>query len=295
MPHALHTASRHPPLFDRTAHFQVVVVRPPGYPHSEAFREVAAAIFHGMRNFGVSVTAGEAALAPDTIPVIFGANLLSPGSRLPTHSVIFNLEQIGSGSVWVSEAYLQLLARHTVWDYSLSNIEALIHHGVTSIYHVPIGYVAALERIPLAPKDIDVLFYGSMNARRQHIIEGLRGAGVNVVAVSGIYGAQRDALIARARIVLNVHYYESKIFEIVRVFYLLANAACVISEDGLDPMEQDFASGVEFVPYDQIIERCRALLSTPQERARLAVRGQTLIRSRPQERYIARLFPKVAA
>jgi hypothetical protein len=62
----------------------------------------------------------------------------------------------------------------------------------------------------------------------------MRGRGLRVESAFGCYGEERDALIARARIVLNVHYYESKVFEVVRVSYLLANRKCVLSESGSD-------------------------------------------------------------
>jgi hypothetical protein len=52
-----------------------------------------------------------------------------------------------------------------------------------------------------------------------------------------VWGPARDELIARAKVVLNLHYYEAAIFEQVRVSYLLNNEALVISESS------------EFVPY----------------------------------------------
>ena len=48
------------------------------------------------------------------------------------------------------------------------------------------------------------------------------------------YGGKRDALIARAKVVLNIHYYAAQVFEIVRVSYLLANSKAVVTEIGPD-------------------------------------------------------------
>jgi hypothetical protein len=65
-----------------------------------------------------------------------------------------------------------------------------------------------------------------------------------------VYGQARDALVARARIQLNVHYYEAKVFEVVRVSYLLANGRFVVSETGADAEEEaSFGPGVASVRF----------------------------------------------
>ncbi len=60
-----------------------------------------------------------------------------------------------------------------VWDYSPLNCAFPEQTGVSAV-HVPIGYSSALERLPHdVAKDIDVLFYGSINARRSRILRAL--------------------------------------------------------------------------------------------------------------------------
>ena len=85
-----------------------------------------------------------------------------------------------------------------------------------------------------SPEDIDVLFVGSVNERRLIVLKQLAAQGINVDARFNLYGAERDAFVARARIILNVHFYDARLFEIVRVSYLLANRKCVVSETGSD-------------------------------------------------------------
>ena len=64
-------------------------------------------------------------------------------------------------------------------------------------YHVPIGYVPELTCInPVSPQDIDVLFYGSMNARREKIVEELKQSGLTVITLFSIYEKERDTVIA---------------------------------------------------------------------------------------------------
>jgi len=194
--------------------FAVVIVTSPGYVHSEAFREIAETIFFGLQSGGEDVVWSDTAFVPGRIPIVFGANLVSHPAEIPANAIIYNLEQTEKSSSWMTEPYLTLLRTHRVWDYSTQNVGLFRSQGIGDVQHVPIGYVPDLERIGVAPKDIDVLFYGSMNSRRQQVIEELRVAGVDVRTVFGTYGADRDAMIARARIVLNVHFYDSKIFEL---------------------------------------------------------------------------------
>jgi hypothetical protein len=267
-------------------HFAVVIASRPNYIHGEAFREFAETIFHALKAGGHDVTWSDTPFTPERIPIVFGANIVEHAADIPANAIIFNLEQVDSSSSWFREPYVTILRTHSVWDYSTQNIEALRDQGVTNIQYVPVGYTPELERIVDTPKDIDVLFYGSLNERRLQIIEQLRALGVGVTSVFGVYGAERDTLIARARIVLNVHFYESKIFEVVRVSYLLANGVCVLSEDGTDRLEDDFHGAVVFAPYSELVQRCLELLADDAGRERYGRRGRELMRERPQTAYL---------
>jgi hypothetical protein len=125
------------------------------------------------------------------------------------------------------------------------------------------------------------------------VLDELRRAGARVEAVVGVYGAQRDALIARSRLVLNVHFFEARVFEIVRVSFLLGNGRCVVSERGAAPEEEaPFADGVAFAEYPDLARTCLRLLDDPQERARLAQAGQRIMESRPETAFLG---PALAA
>jgi len=124
-----------------------------------------------------------------------------------------------------------------------------------------IGYVPELTRIAPAEKTIDVLFVGSINERRGRILRQLARSGARVEARFNVYGKIRDDLIARSKLVLNVHYPESRVLENVRVSYLLANRKCVDSETGLDPaIEAPLEDGIAFARYEDLAARCMELL-----------------------------------
>ena len=248
--------------------FSIVVVRPPGYAHSAAFQEVAEALFFALRGLGQDVSMAGAPEAGRR-PIVLGSNLLSHHPvELPANAILYNLEQIDPRSSWLTPSLLDLFRTHEVWDYSPANALRHVEMGLPSPRVVPIGWVPELTRIaPAATEDIDVLFYGSLNERRAAVLQALRDRGLHVHAVFGVYGPERDRLIARSKVVLNVHFYEAKVFEMVRVSYLLANRRCVVSERGADPLEEkEFEGGVAFEGYGGLAERCVRLCADPAER-----------------------------
>jgi hypothetical protein len=257
--------------------FAVTVPQIPGYVHGEAFREIAETVHFGLRALGRDSILSAHVDNPGRRHIIFGANLIATlglAHEVRPGSVLYNLEQITPESPWVTPALLELLRAHEVWDYSEANVESLRAMSVHA-RHVPIGYAPELARIARSPRpDIDVVFCGSLTERRVAILQSLRERGVNVESVCGVYGTERDALLARAKIALNLHAFESKVFEIVRVSYLLANQLFVVSEPGLgEPVERALASGVAFADYDDLVERCVHYLAAEQERREIALQG----------------------
>jgi hypothetical protein len=192
----------------------------------------------------------------------------------------------------MSDSYIALMRERPVLDYSIRNQAALARIGVEHARRLAIGYAPSLSRVKRAPtKDIDVLFYGSLNPRRSAILESLRAHGVNVVTLFNVFGAERDAAIARAKIVLNMHFYEATIFESVRVSFLLANRACVLSEgDASDPDIAPFAGGLALASYKGLVDRCRDLLADPAQRRGLEQAGFAAIKRHRQSALLGCLF-----
>ncbi len=271
--------------------FAITIVAPPGYPHVAAFFEVAESLRSGLVTLGHEAVVTTRGDIPGYQHIILGSNLLLEYPLpIARDAILYNLEQIDIGSPWLKPELIALFKRSRVWDYSRRNAKALADLGVKVEQVVPVGYAPELTRIQHAPKkDIDVLFFGSMNERRKAILDGFTNAGVALVGVFGAYGGKRDALIARAKIVLNVHYYDAKVLEIVRLQYLLANQVAVLSESGADPSEDaELSDAVSFAPYERLVAQGLRLLSSPEERDVLAKKGFDAIRRRPQADYLRR-------
>lgn len=267
----------------------------PEYVHWQGLAEIALPIAYSLRALGhpAEVTIDPSVCVGKTL--VFGAHLIPKfkGTIEGGDYIIFNLEQVTEGSPWITAGYIDILKKYEAWDYSLSNIAQLAKLGVTA-RHCEIGYHPCMSNIrveksatltgggtvPLRVDYVnwssvglpvgvfDVLFYGSMNARRQKIIDDLREAGKNVVVTNG-YGAWRDKYVRTAKIVLNMGFYDSAIFNICRIAPLLANQKCVVSEES----NEAYSEGVAFAPYDGLVAKCLELLSDDVVREDLAKRG----------------------
>ena len=266
--------------------FAVAVVRPPSNPTiGGGFREIAEALHHGLVALGHDSVLTNRLDLDDRRTIVLGGNLLVQyGLEPPKNPIFYNLEQLGDDLPWMTmPEFVELFRRYPQWDYSHANIERLVAMGLPRPAHVPIGYVPELTRIAPAVEDIDVLFYGALNGRRYAVLRELHDRGLRVKWLSGAYGTSRDAWIARSKIVLNMHYWDAKIFEIARVSYLLANRRAVVSERGADPaLERGLESGIAFADYDGLADRCVGLLGDERARRELAERGFEAFSARDQ-------------
>lgn len=284
-----------PRLFERV---RILTIQPPGYAHSAAFAELAEGLAAAFSALGASVDAAvNQPLLGDGVNIVFGAHLIAAGVALPGNTIIFNLEQLNSG-VLVQPHYLDLLRRHVVFDYSQRNAAIVREHTDNPHVHVVgIGYSPVLTRIESAKsQDVDVLFYGVINERRRLILDGLAAAGLNVRALPGIYGKERDAWIARSKVVLNVHFYEDKIHESVRTSYLLANAKAVVSEcDAQTEIDDAVRAALVAVPYDALVTECVALVRDDARRERVERQALEGFRNFSQADILAALLPRLHA
>ncbi|CAN5533072.1 hypothetical protein BH11PSE7_BH11PSE7_11200 [soil metagenome] len=269
--------------------FAITIVTPPGYIHSQAFSEVAESLHHGLLSLGHDSLLTTEGNLPGRQHIVLGSNLL-PGFAMPLARdvILYNLEQVQLGSPWFKPPLLALFRQYRMWDYSERNALALRTLGVNVSRVVPIGYVPELTRIEAAPEqDIDVLFVGSMNPRRQAVVDQMGALGLRVGAAFGVYGKDRDALIARARLQLNVHHYDAKVLEMVRISYLLANRCAVLSEHSSNRAEDAaLEEGVAFADYAGLAQRARDLIDAPQALEQLRQKGFEIMQARPTGDYL---------
>jgi hypothetical protein len=256
--------------------FQIAIIRPQGYLHSQALLEVAETLQSGLRSLGQDAEFGENAICARATNILLNAHLLpaADAAIVPAGSIIYNFEPVGGANLPVP--YYELALKHQIWDCSLRNIEKWrTANPLRPPLHVPLGHVPEASRIQsVAPQDIDVLFYGSPNERRMRILNALSDAGAKVQVAFGVYGKDRDDLIARSKIVLDVHFHDTKAFNAPRVAYLLANSKAVVAERSSESeLERDADGAFMSVPYDSLVASCLSLLRNDAERGQLETRG----------------------
>jgi hypothetical protein len=266
-------------------------IAPPNYPHHQAFDELVVALLAGFASIGCSVSMRHNALAEKGINIMVGANLLTAAqcARIGPETIIYNLEQIDEASTWLTPHYRQLLGRLRVLDYSADNARRLtILTGNTAVAVLPVAYVPNLSRVTRHPApDVDVLFYGSINDRRRQLIDALKARGVTVAEVFGLYGSARDQVISRAKLVLNVHFYESSVFEVVRVSYLLANRVPVVSERGTNTAIYPWlADACRFAEYSRLPDAVEELLADSELLSDIGERGFRDFSAKPIEMFL---------
>lgn len=244
--------------------FEITILQPDNYIHSLAFAEIMESLAYGFDALGHKVRLTRNHISTTCPTIILGANLLQPQhiAELPRQAIVYNLEQITPSSPWMTPEWINSLQGRLVWEYSERNMPYWQDHKVHAA-HVPIGYAPSLTRIDrTVERDIDVVFYGSINERRARILDALKSRNLRVAQLSGVYGAQRDAIIARSKMAINIHYYVPNIFEVVRASYLVANSVPILSERNADTyVPGEWESMAYWAPYDQLSSICQELLN----------------------------------
>lgn len=225
------------------------------------FAEVVRALEESLKELG--------RWAPNGRPIVFGA---SPQMDLQADAIVFETEQ-PARHLW------HVPRPQVAWTFSEYIAKHVQGIGTHRVVLCPVGYHASMSTIvpgPVGEEVIDVLFYGTLNDHRKAVLDQLQSAGLRVVYPDkGAFGATRDALIAQAKVVLNLHYYRPAVFEIFRVAHLLANGRAVVSEGGgQDKALEDLAAScTSLVPYEQVVNECVRLARDDSARRALAETG----------------------
>jgi len=163
-------------------------------------------------------------------------------------------------------------------------------------FHLPLGYHPLLERIrpgEIPNRDIDICVLASITKRREQFLAAhatffsrhnchLRlvplGFAKTKETRSYLSGETRNALLQRAKILLNIHYSKRRYFEWHRILVGLANHCCIITEtcEGFAPL----VPGKHFVMVEaeELVRACQYYLDHPEEREAIARAGRDLVR-----------------
>ena len=250
------------------------------------YREIIESVQWGLEQLGHEVTYSLNAYHPASTNIVFGAQMLPLEvlKQLRADTIVYNFEQgRGLDRTEVRPEVSFIAENFSIWDYSVANMHMWKSLGNESTKLVPVGYAPILSRIPKAQdQDIEIFLYGTPGQKRLNAFHQLSHEGYRVLFASGLYGSARDALIARSKIVLNINVMDrSRIFEVVRVSYLLANRKAVVAV--LDPdtvIDSDLIRCVRSTNVADLVAACEQLISNDTQRIQLEDLGYEIFAKR---------------
>ena len=161
-------------------------------------------------------------------------------------------------------------------------------------FHLPLGYhplLAATGIVPTIEREIDICLLASMTDRREKFLAAhadffaARNCHLRLVPIgfaktettkSYLAVGDRNALLQRSKILLNVHYSDLRYFEWHRMLVGLANGCCIVTEtcEGYAPL----VPGKHFVMVEPENSSRRANTTSrdPRKGRRLPKRAATL-------------------
>jgi hypothetical protein len=269
--------------------YHLALIVPEPRLHGKAFLEVMDTLTWGLEQLGHRVTRAVNSFQKDATNIVFAAQLLPVAAQkeLPADTIVYNFDPLRNLSLRdhaIKPEVLNYVANFRIWEYSQGNLgswKALSPKH--QVRYVPVGFAPLLCRIAKpSVQDIDVLLYGTTGQERLQVLHELSHRGFTAVYAAGLFGTARDELIGRAKIVLNVNYNNfAKIFEVVRVSYLLANRKAVVADESADSfIDPDLRPGVKLALLSQLVDACKLLLENDAERVRLEETGFAVIRQR---------------
>ncbi len=264
--------------------FSVRLIPHPNGSTAHQLFDAFVAVRDGIKALGLADPAGR--------QIIIGGNIAGPKvlPTIPDGSVVWNLEQVGT--FHFSPEYVTLLRRCEVWDYNPVNRDRLSYEYGIRAKLLPMGWVPTLSESPLGLQpDYDVMFVGAQTPKRLHVIDQLRLRGMNVYFSNACYGPLRNEMHERSRVVLNMHAYDAKVLESVRLVAAMARRRPVVTQ--MDPdtaSEPDLAALAVCAPYEQLVERVVELVGQPGRRERLAERGLEGMKARRMETFLEKVL-----
>jgi hypothetical protein len=161
-----------------------------------------------------------------------------------------------------------------IFEYNPINIKYLKNkYENINIYYIPLLYNVLLidyynsniiKKIKYNEKDIDIIFYGTLNERRSYILNNLK-LKYNIMIISKIFELSHSELfnyIERSKVVLNIYYYEDNyVFDYYRNAILLSNKIFLISEYP-DYIDFDIEKNLKNIENNLILSKYENIIDT---------------------------------
>jgi len=225
--------------------------------------------------------------------------------RLTNHLFLLSTEQ--PESEWFDSNLLAAPHALSMLDIHSSGVAAYRARGLRC-FHLPLGYHPVLEQTDTAAKlerDIDICLLAAKTDRREEFVAAnaaffaTRNCHLRLVPIefakteetrTYLPIPQRNALLQKTKVLLNVHYSDLRYFEWHRALIALANRCCLVTEScqGFEP----FVPGEHFVmaKADDLTACCEYYLKHEDEREAITEAAHKFMRERFTQKENCRAF-----
>lgn len=213
-------------------------------------------------------------------------------TKFPRLYIAFQMEQTIDPR-WMTELYFKILRNaYAVFDYSPVNLEYFGKDPEIKgkLYYLPVDVSpkSIFSADENTKKEYDVLFYGASDPeRRKRILSQLSGK-FNVKIENNLFGEALYREMSKAKIVLNIHYYENAMLETTRLHEALSvGTSLIVSETSCDKDAENRLAGiVDFVPVgdiDAMEQKIAYWLSHDAEREQRIKQNAETVNGRPNQ------------
>ncbi len=206
--------------------------------------DAVASVGRLLNRAGIETSISFNRLDPRRVNIIFGLQMpnTAPLNQIreiadPAKTMIFNTEQLGGESHWITEEYLSLLSSYVTLDYNFHNLTVLKEtHPNSRCFEFPLipddrfGYNVERRSVNFEI-NYDLVFYGSSSiGNRIGKLQSMASEGVKVKLVGGVFGSNLTPNIIDCKAVINLHGFRSMLFETIRCLRPAALGMPIISE-----------------------------------------------------------------
>lgn len=160
------------------------------------------------------------------------------------------------------------------------------------VHYLPHGYVDGFARVrqkPAEHKDFDAIFTGTLTRYRHALVQQLEARGVRTLATKPLNFVQREDLVARARIGLNMRLNERWRYPSnSRYHFHLSNESLLVSEHC--ELKCDLSPYVVEAGPDDFVERCLEMLAGDRWQREARARTERFMAAMPMPRLMERLL-----
>ena len=211
--------------------------------------------------------------------------------KLLARTVAFGVEHPGTEEFESAAAEAAKLG--AVFEISPSSAQELRRRGIEAT-HFPLGYVAAWDRWHRSPgeRPVDLVYLGTADPRRLALLAGaaepLAGLRTELMIPPHepmtrprpdfVVGEHKWRLLARSKVLLNLHRGEKTALEWVRVLEAMVNGCVVVTEpaEDLGPLQPD--EHLVVAEPGEVGKVAAELIGDPERRDRIAAAAYDLVR-----------------